>query len=41
LAALPEALVLREVRYRIGMPGFRTHQIILVTTLFDADIISA
>jgi hypothetical protein len=35
LAALPEALVLREVRYPIGTPGFRTRQSTLVTTLFD------
>jgi hypothetical protein len=37
LAALPEALVLREVRYRIGTPGFRTREITLVTTLLDAE----
>jgi IS4 transposase len=37
LAALPEALVLREVRYRIGTQGFRTRQITLVTTRLDAD----
>jgi hypothetical protein len=37
LAALPHALVLREVRYRIGTPGFRTREIILVTTLLDAE----
>jgi Transposase DDE domain len=37
LAALPEALVLREVRYRFGTPGFRTHEITLVTTLLDAE----
>jgi hypothetical protein len=36
LAALPEALVLREVRYRIGRPGFRTREITLVTTLLEA-----
>jgi len=36
LAALPETLVLREVRYHIGRPGFRTRQITLVTTLLDA-----
>jgi Transposase DDE domain len=28
--------VLREVRYHIGRPGFRTRQITLVTTLLDA-----
>jgi Transposase DDE domain len=38
LAALPETLVLREVRYHIGRPGFRTRQITLVTTLLDAEI---
>jgi Transposase DDE domain len=37
LAALPEALVLRELRYRIGTPGFRTREITLVTTLLDAE----
>jgi len=36
--ALPEALVLREVRYRLGTPGFRTRQITLVTTLLNAEI---
>jgi hypothetical protein len=38
LTALPEALVLREVRYHISTPGFRTRQIILVTTLVDAEV---
>jgi hypothetical protein len=38
LAALPEALILREVRYGIGRPGFRTRQITLVTTLLDAAV---
>jgi Transposase DDE domain len=38
LAALPEALVLREVRYRVGTQGFRTRQITLVTTLLDAEV---
>jgi hypothetical protein len=37
LAALPEALVLREVRYHLGRPGFRTRQMTLVTTLLDAE----
>jgi hypothetical protein len=37
LAALPESLVLREVRYPIGTPGFRPRQITLVTTLLDAE----
>jgi Transposase DDE domain len=35
LAALPETLVLREVRYHVGTPGFRTRQVTLVTTLLD------
>jgi Transposase DDE domain len=38
LAALPDALVLREVRYDVGPPGFRTRQITLVTTRLDAPI---
>jgi hypothetical protein len=37
LAALPETFMLREVRYPIGRPGFRTRQITLVTTLLDAE----
>jgi hypothetical protein len=38
LAALPDSLVLREVRYHTGTPGFRTREITLVTTLLDAEI---
>jgi Transposase DDE domain len=38
LAALPETLVLREVRYYIGTPGFRTRQITLVTMFLDGAI---
>ena len=30
--------MLREVRYDVGRPGFRTRQITLVTTLLDAEI---
>ncbi|MDQ3828441.1 MAG: IS4 family transposase [Candidatus Tectomicrobia bacterium] len=37
LAALPDSLVLREVRYQIHTPGFRTREITLVTTLLDAE----
>jgi hypothetical protein len=33
---LPELLTLRLVRCRIGMPGFRTTQVILATTLLDS-----
>jgi hypothetical protein len=40
LAALPEALVLREVRYHLSTPGFRTRQITLVTTLLDLEVYS-
>jgi IS4 transposase len=36
LAALPGSLALREVRYHIATPGFRTRQVTLVTTLLDA-----
>ena len=35
-AALPDILTLRLVRCRIDLPGFRTRQIILVTTLLDS-----
>ena len=36
-AALPETITVRELRYRIEAPGFRTHEITLVTTLLDAE----
>jgi Transposase DDE domain len=35
LAALPETLVLREVRYGIDTPGFRSRQMTLVTIRLD------
>ena len=35
-AAVPAALVVREVRYQVRTPGFRTHQVTLVTTPLDA-----
>ena len=38
LAALPDSLVLREVRYQLDTRGFRTRQITLVTTLLDAAV---
>jgi hypothetical protein len=38
LAAWPEAVVLREVRYCIGTPGFRSRQMTLVTTRLDAEV---
>lgn len=34
-AALPATLALRLIRYRVEMPGFRTEEVILVTTLLD------
>jgi Transposase DDE domain len=34
-AALPESIVVRELRYTIGQRGFRVRQITLVTTLLD------
>lgn len=36
-AALPGTLVLRELRYRVVQPGFRSREITLVTTLVDAE----
>jgi hypothetical protein len=36
--ALPESLVVRELRYPVGRPGFRTKEVTLVTTLLDADL---
>jgi hypothetical protein len=38
LTALPDSLVLREVRYHLSTPGFRTRQITLVTTLLDPEV---
>lgn len=32
---LPEAIAVRIVRFRVVMPGFRTHEVVLVTTLLD------
>jgi IS4 transposase len=40
LAVLPDTLVLHEVRYRIGTPGFRIRQITLVTTLLSPEAYS-
>jgi hypothetical protein len=36
-AALPETLIVRELRYRVGRRGFRTREVTLVTTLLDAE----
>jgi hypothetical protein len=35
--ALPEFLVVRECRVRVGQPGFRVQTLIVATTLLDAD----
>jgi Transposase DDE domain len=35
--ALPGSIVVRELRYRIEVPGFRTREVTLVTTLVDAE----
>jgi hypothetical protein len=34
-AALPESILVRELRFAIAVPGFRTKEITLVTTLLD------
>jgi len=36
-AGLPSSIRLRELRYRIGTPGFRVRAITVVTTLLDAE----
>src|SRR5437764_3577581 len=33
--ALPDAITVREVRSRVGRPGFRTRSVVVVTTLLD------
>jgi hypothetical protein len=38
---LPPSMVVRELRYRIGVPGVRTREVTLVTTLLDPDRYSA
>ena len=40
-AALPEELVLREVRVRVKQRGFRSKTLVIVTTLLDAEEFSA
>jgi hypothetical protein len=36
-ARLPDTLIVRELRYAVGRPGFRTRVVTLVTTLLDAE----
>ena len=40
-AELPEHLEVRVVEIQVEVPGFRTHQLVLVTTLLDAQAFSA
>jgi hypothetical protein len=40
-ARMPDQLELREVRVRIDVPGFRTEEVVVVTTLLDAQQYSA
>lgn len=35
-AELPETLTLRELRFKVTQPGYRVHEVVLVTTLLDA-----
>lgn len=35
--ALPESIIVRELRYSVEQPGFRTRVVVLVTTLTDAE----
>src|SRR5262245_36138497 len=36
--ALPESIIVRELRYTVACPGFRTRSVTLVTTLLDAEL---
>lgn len=36
-AALPDSLLVRELRFQIERPGFRVHEVTLVTTLLDLE----
>lgn len=40
-AALPQSIVVRELRYQIVQPGCRTREVTLVTTLLDAELYPA
>ena len=41
LKALPERLTIRETRIQVEQPGYRTRTMIVVTTLLDADKVTA
>jgi hypothetical protein len=36
--ALPQSIIVRELRYTVACPGFRTRSVTLVTTLLDAEL---
>jgi hypothetical protein len=40
-AALPSSLLVRELRFHIERPGFRVHEVTLVTTLLDPQLYPA
>lgn len=40
-ASIPEKLVLREIRYQLVEPGYRTRKLTIITTLTDADAYTA
>ena len=40
-SALPDTILVRELRYRTPVVGFRTREVTLVTTLLDADAYSS
>ena len=35
--ALPDSITVREVRFRVEQPGFRTRSVVVVTTLLDPE----
>jgi len=39
-AALPEEIMVRELRYKVSQRGFRVRMVTLVTTLLDAEMYS-
>lgn len=38
--SLPESLTVREISYSVNVPGFRSQQVSLITTLFDTETFS-
>jgi hypothetical protein len=38
---LPESITVREVRFRVKQPGFRTRSVVVVTTILDPEQASA